>query len=259
MKRYFTVYLVIVMTLALLLCGCESGQIDRTKELEKVMDTCDSKWSQAFPTGSTGFEQTADFIAGWGGNAGLEVTKNAEHYLVLTNPATKGMKKTPSVTLALTVDPTDLRDSVPLLSLGMTSVLGPVEHGRIRLIVAEATEKEYPGADAVSSKYLKCDHFIDLNKGGSNMVYTAGPMSAEGRLSCNAGRTKPEYTNAFKISIQIPEDIDPYSLTGSILCRTRSMCWGICWPLPRAPAGYSRSPPSSPRTTGSISLPKHRL
>lgn len=211
MRRFLSVFIIIIMGLSLILCGCESGQIDRGKELKNVMDTCDSKWSQAFPTGTASFPQVADYIAGWGGNAGLEVTKNAEHYIVLTNPATKGQKKTPSVTMCISLDPVKLRDSFKLLSLGMTSILGPVEHGRIRLIVAEDSEHGYPGAESINSKYLKCDHFVYIYKGSSGMVYTAGPMSAQGKLSCKAGRTSPKYENAFRISIQIPSTLNPYN------------------------------------------------
>ena len=211
MKRFLSFFVITTMFLTLILCGCDSGQIDRGKELKQAMDTCDNKWSQSFPAGTATFDQVADYIAGWGGNAGLDVTKKAEHYIVLTNPSTKGQKKTPSVTMALSVDPAHLRDNVPLISLGMTSVLGPMEHGKIRLIVMEDSEETPLGAESVAGKYLKCDHFIWLAKGGNAMVYTAGPMSAEGKLSCKAGRTSPEYTNAFKISIHIPEHLNPYS------------------------------------------------
>ena len=210
MKRFFLVFVSMIITVGLLLGGCSSKQIDRGKELKQAMDTCDSKWSQSFPEGSASFKQVADYIAGWGENAGLEVTKKSDHYIVLTNKATKGYKKAPSVTLAVNVDPAALRDSVSRLSLGMTSLLGPIRHGRISLIVTEAAGETYPGADSISGKYLDCDHFIYLYSGGSAMVYTSGPMSARCELSCDAPRVKPSYDNAYKIRIRIPETADAY-------------------------------------------------
>ncbi len=211
MKRFLFVFVLICIVIATVLCGCEPQQIDRGSELKQVMDTCDSKWSQAFPTGTATFDQISDYIAGWGGNAGLDVTKKSEHYLVLTNPATKGKKKVPSVALCVSVDPSHLRDCVSLLSLGMTNALGPMEHGKIRLIVTESNEDGFPGADSISSKYMNCDHFIHLYRGSSAMVYTAGPMSALGTMSFHAPRKSPSYSNAYKIHLTIPENIDPYS------------------------------------------------
>ncbi len=215
MKRFFPVLFALMMTLTLILSGCGEQQIDRSKELQQVMDTCDSQWTQTFPDGTATFSQIADFAAGWGENAGLKITKKTDHYIVLTNSSTKGQKKSPNVTVYLSVDPQSLRGSVPKLSLGLSSLLGPVKHGRIRLIIAEAGEEDYPGAEALSSKYMKCDHFIYLYDGGSAAVYTAGPMTAQGNLSCNAARKSPDYDNAYRISIKIPEQIDPYSFDKS--------------------------------------------
>lgn len=210
MRRFLSLFVCLTVFCSIFLWGCSSNQIDRGKELKDVMETCDSKWSQAFPTGSATFEQVEDYIAGWGGNAGLDITKTAEHYIVLTNKAVKGQKKAPSLTVALSVDPTRLRDNVKLLSLGMTSLLGPVKHGKLRLIVMEATENSCPGAESVSKKYMNTDHYIYLYKGSSAMVYTAGSLTAEGQMGCKATRKKPSYTNAYEISIRIPSTLDPY-------------------------------------------------
>lgn len=211
MKRFLPIFFILILCLCCGVCGCGEQQIDRGKELQKAMDTCDTKWSQAFPEGTATFEQIADFIAGWGGNAGMKVTKKTEDYIVLTNAATRGQKKSPTVTTALSIDPSHLRDNVPLLSLGMTSLLGPAEHGRLRLIVMEGYEDDYPGAGDLPGKYMDCDHFIYLYRGGSNAVYTAGPMTAAGNMTCRASRKASSFDNAFRITVHIPETIDPYS------------------------------------------------
>ena len=62
MRRYIAFFIVFIMLLGVFLCGCSSDQIDRNKELKQVMDTCDSKWSQAFPTGTATFEQAASLM-----------------------------------------------------------------------------------------------------------------------------------------------------------------------------------------------------
>lgn len=210
MRRFFTVFITMILLSGVFLFGCSEEQIDRGKELRPVMETCDSKWTLDFPDGTASFKQLADYIARWGDNAGLDITKKADHYMVLTNPATKGMKKEPSVTLSVSVDPSMLRTDGPQLSLGMASVLGPLQHGRLRLIITEVSDELYPGAEELDPKYLKCDHFIDLCTGSSDMIYTAGPMHSTGLLTCGAKRTSPEYGNAFRISIHIPDEIDPY-------------------------------------------------
>lgn len=211
MRRWLVFLVAIIMTLSVFLGGCSGGQIDRGQELEQAMSICESKWSQSFPDGKASFEQIADFIADWGSNAGLEVTKKSKHYLVLTNAATSGQKKTPSVTFCVSVDPSKLRDCVPMVSLGMVSALGPLSHGRLRLIVTETAEDSYPGADAVKSKYLKSDHTVYLYKGSSGRVYTAGPMSEDCVLSCKAARTNTSFDNAYEISVSIPAGADPYT------------------------------------------------
>ena len=195
---------------SLFLCSCSEEQIDRGQELRPVMETCDSKLTLDFPGGTATFKQVADYMGRWAENAGLDVTKKADHYIVLTNPATRGMKKEPSVTMSVALDPSDLRGDGPQVSLGMASLLGPLQHGRLRLIVTEATDNLYPGAEELNPKYLKCDHFINLCQGGSDAIYTAGPMISTGTLTCSARKTAPEYGNAFRISIHIPDGIDPY-------------------------------------------------
>lgn len=210
MRRFFTVFITLILLSGFFLFGCSEEQIDRGKELRPVMETCDSKWTLDFPDGTASFKQVADYIARWGENAGLKITKKADHYIVLTNPATNGMKKEPSVTLSVSVDPAKLRSDGPQLSLGMASVLGPLQHGRLRLIITETSDQLYPGAEELAPKYLKCDHFINLCMSNSDKIYTAGPMSSTGLLTCAAKRISPEYTNAFRISIHIPDGIDPY-------------------------------------------------
>lgn len=211
MKRFFFVCASLCILLTILLCGCGEEQPDRGEELRAAMKSSDSTLSQAFPEGTAAsFSQIADFIAGWGGSTGLDVTKIEDHYVVLTNPATKGQKKTPTVTTVVAMNPDDINAGVSQLSLGMSSVLGPADHGRLRLIVTEASDNVYPGAEEVSGKYLDCDHLICLYGGGSASVYTAGPMSAKGTLTCSAGRKKPSYDNAFTIRLSIPDRLDPY-------------------------------------------------
>lgn len=214
MKRFLTVFIIMALALAFFLCGCGEEEVDRSQELKDTMSQCDAAWDESFPSDSESeisFTKIADHIAVWCANNGLEVTEKADHYVVLTNSATKGKKDAPSFTICCPVDPAELDDTKSQLSLAMTGVLGPKDHGRLRLIVTESLDGEYPGAEQLDSKYKDCDHFIYLYKGGSDSVYTAGPLSSECRLSCDSDRTEPSYTNAYKITVSIPDHLDPYT------------------------------------------------
>ena len=212
MKRFLSTMICLMLFLTLILCGCgETSQVDRDKELKEIMSALGSRWEESFPDGVLSFRQIEDYIADWCDDEDIEVTKRTDHYIVLTSEATKGQKKTPSVTFACTMDPDDPDSGVHTLSLGMASLLGPLQHGRIRLIVTESSGDKFPGASTLDSESLDCAHCIHLYPGSSAMVYTAGALSSVCKLSAGAKRVRPSYTNAYKIKVAIPENADPYN------------------------------------------------
>ncbi len=212
MKRFLSCMTCLMLFLTLMLCGCgEEPQVDRDKELKEIMTACDSRWEEAFPDEILSFRQIEDYLADWSRDEGIEVTKRTDHYIVLTSEATKGQKETPSVTFVCSMDPANPDSGAETLSLGMTSLLGPLQHGPIRLIVTEATADRFPGAVTLDSKYLDCAHCIRLYPGSSDMVYTAGALSSVCRLTAKIKRADPSYTNAFRIRVMVPENADPYT------------------------------------------------
>lgn len=212
MKRFFALFSAVLIASTLLFSGCGDGEIDRYKELQSAMKSNDMELSAAFLENASSFAEVSEFLKKWAGNAGFEVAADKDHYLVLKNPATEGMEDYPATTLQCNVDPLRIRQDSDLLSLAMASLLGPVMHGTIRLIVTENDESNlFEGANTLKKKNITDRHMIHLELGNSAMAYTQGPIAMSANLHCKAPRREPEYTSAYKITMTIPEKSSPYA------------------------------------------------
>ncbi|MBQ6401188.1 MAG: hypothetical protein IJI20_02765 [Firmicutes bacterium] len=212
MKRFFLLTAALCLVLTLILAGCTTGEVDRYKELQSAMKSNDMELSAAFLESASSFADVSAFLKIWAANADLEVSSDKEHYIVIKNPATDGWKDKPTTTLQCHVDPAHIRQDLDLLSLSMACLLGPLEHGKITLMVTEDDEEDlFGGAKTVKKKSLKKKHLIHLELDDSAMVYTLGAVAATGHMSCKAGRTEPEYTEAYRITMTIPRHADPFT------------------------------------------------
>ncbi len=211
MPRFLPVFLLILLSVGIILGGCTEGEVDRNKELQAAMKSNDVELSAAFLENASSFKQVSDFLEQWAANAGLEVSSTHDHYIILRNPATEGYGDVPTTTLQCRVNPEKIRSDSKLLSLSMACLLGPVQHGKITLMVTEGGEDDdYVGAETVKKKSLKEKHLIHLEMGGSAMVYVSGAQAMTGNMSCDAPATEPKYTQAYRITCTIPDGADPY-------------------------------------------------
>ncbi len=212
MKRFSAICIPIIMILGLFLSGCSGSELDRGKELQSAMKRNDIDLSAAFLENAASFQDVSAFIKEWAGNAGLEIAAERDHYIIVRNPATDGFEDQEATTLQCHVDPVHIRKDLDLLSLSMACLLGPVQHGTIRLIVTENDEMDnFIGAQSLRTKSITDRHFIHMELGKSAMVYTSGSTYMPATLNCSAPRKKPEYTNAYTIDFTIPKRLNPYA------------------------------------------------
>lgn len=212
MRRFLPFLITIVMILGLCLGGCGSPEADRSKELQSAMKDHDKALSAYFTDETTTFSRLSEFLKEWAGTVGLEVVSDKDHYLILRNPATEGMEDEKSTTLQCSVDPLNIHTDSLLLSTAMSALLGPLQHGKIDLIVTQADENtnHYPGAQDLGKKNLKKKRLIHLEMGSSAMVYTSGALAMNSTISCKAKKQDAEYTKAYIITMTIPQGCRPF-------------------------------------------------
>ena len=94
MRRFFIAMVtVVLMTSAVFLSGCSLGTPDRETELKDTLSDTYSELNSTF-SGNTGkYPLVAEYLTSWAKSNDLTVKENAEHYMVIVNPATKGCGK----------------------------------------------------------------------------------------------------------------------------------------------------------------------
>ena len=126
MRRFFIAMVtVVLMTSAVFLSGCSLGTPDRETELKDTLSDTYSELNSTF-SGNTGkYPLVAEYLTSWAKSNDLTVKENAEHYMVIVNPATKGCGKKESTVLECAVKTGDFDNSMQPLAVSMTALLGP--------------------------------------------------------------------------------------------------------------------------------------
>ena len=210
MKRFFAIIVSLIIVVCITLTGCNS-EIDRDKELQNVLKSTNAELSNTFAGPECDFALITEYLSSWAKASGTQVRKVTEDYIVLDNPATKGNKKKALTVLQCSVDTEDVVASLDGLATSLTSFLGPLEHGPIRLIVTAHADRNFYGAKAVPAGYLKNAHVINLNSETSEKVYLSSYKCTNAVISGELSKRAPKYAQAYKITMTIPEYTDPFS------------------------------------------------
>ncbi|NLD18795.1 MAG: aminoacyl-histidine dipeptidase [Clostridiales bacterium] len=213
MKRFFILGISCVLVLTLFLSSCSLSVVDREKELKDALDTVYGNLNSTFSEETGEFNLITEYIKSWAKGSTIEITENSDHYMVLTNPATGGFENKESVTMQCSVLNDDFNNSMETLSIGLSALLGPNEHGNISLIITEQKTGERIGAAAVNPKYLQCDNFINLEYDTNNSLFTSGAKSLTGTAISSITTTAPKYTNAYLITMSIRDYTDPFNFS----------------------------------------------
>ena len=218
MKRNLSIIIRIAVAVCMLAAlfsftGCGETETDRNSDLIEQMKTFYSELDQKFPDKEAvySFSEVEQYLSDWGELEGLDVRSVKDHYMIISNHASKSHEDDDFNVIQCTVDTENIRGDLHELSLCMAALLGPVQHGRIKLIVTESQGNRFPGAADLKKKSIKGDHFIQLKETKKNLVYTKGPLEATCKLTRDEDTVSPEYTNAFLITFSISQHYaDPY-------------------------------------------------
>ncbi|MDD6310584.1 MAG: hypothetical protein PUB09_01440 [Firmicutes bacterium] len=208
--RLLPLLIIVVMTISLTMSGC-SADINRDQELKEAHDNIYKEVTETFNQESLDFTLLSEYLESWAINCDMEVDENADHYIVITNPATEDCKKEESTALQCSVDTNNCENSLYVLSSGMTALLGPLKHGDISLIVTEIADGQRIGAQSLLAKHLKKDNVIGLINASNQSVYTEGAYGASGTITAKAKKVSPKYSECYTITMAMPEYTDPYS------------------------------------------------
>lgn len=211
MKKFFVFFTACVMMLSLVLSGCGSAEADRQEELNDSLEKTYEELTATF-SGETGeYELVSEYLQSWASKNDITISANESTYMVLKNPATEGSEDADDTTLQCAIDTSSFSRSLQSLSISLTALLGPLEHGDITLLITETTDGEYKGAAAVNGKYLDNDNFINIEQNDDIELYTAGSYASSAAMTTDIPESEPYYGNAYTITMKISGYHDPFN------------------------------------------------
>lgn len=211
MKKFFVFFVAFTLMLSTVLAGCGSADADRQEELNDSLEKTYEELSATF-SGETGeYELIAEYLQSWASKNDITIAANEKSYMILNNPATEGSEDADGTVLQCTVDTNSFSRSLQSLSISLTALLGPLEHGDITLLITETTDGEYKGASAVNGKYLNNDNFINIEQNDDIELYTAGAYASSAAMTTDIPESEPYYGNAYTITMKISGYHDPFN------------------------------------------------
>lgn len=209
MKRILLFFISFTVFASLLLSGC--GEINRDNELKGVMGSIEDDLSDAFAEDTCEYGLFSDYIQSWAEASNVDVIYKGKSSTVILNEASPGCSKEPSTVLLCNLNTSSMSSSFKVLSTAMTSLIGPIRHGDISLVITEYSDGRYIGIDEVPVKYLKSDRLINLQASGSDTIITSGSNNAVASFRKSGSLSQPHYTNAYEITFSMSEYTDPYN------------------------------------------------
>ncbi|MDO4486477.1 MAG: hypothetical protein Q4C46_07820 [Bacillota bacterium] len=211
MKKFFLLIISIMLIASLFLTGCGLEEIDREKELKSALETTAEELQSNFSGSDGDYSLISEYLKSWAKKNSITVNKSADTYMVLTNPATEGSEDKETTMLHCQINTSDLSNSLRTLSVALTSLMGPDNHGDIALTITENDDGHFTGAEALASKYTDYDNFINLKYGEESLLITDGCYSMTGTMTASTDTSSPEYPNAYKITMTTTTYSDPFN------------------------------------------------
>lgn len=209
MKRILPLFISFIFVATMFLSGC--GELNRENELKEILEANEDSLGDTFTEEECDYSLFSDYIKSWAKGNKLEISYKGKHSTVLDNPATEGCGKEPSTVLLCSFNTGNVQPCLKALATGMTSLLGPEEHGDISLVIAEFNKGQYLGVNEIPDKYLSADNLINLQTLSSDSILTSGPNNGISSFTKKDKAAPPKYANAYEITMSMPEYTDPYS------------------------------------------------
>lgn len=210
MKKFFLLIIPIILLSTLFLSGCGLEKLDRKEELKVALETTSDELQSNFSGSEGEYSLVSEYLKSWANKNKITISKTTNSYMLMTNPATKGCNDKESTLLQCQINTKDFSNSLQTLSVALTALMGPENHGDIALIVTENNAGHLTGAAAINPKYLKYDNFINLKYGEASRLYTDGAYSMKGTMTSDITTATPSYKNAYKITMKTTGYSDPF-------------------------------------------------
>lgn len=209
MKRFFVLFIPLIMIICVFFSGCSLAEADRSKELDNLLEFTYKNLSETFAKNSCAFSSITEYLSLWAENCDISITDSSDSYIVLTNASTNDSNDTTA--MHCFVDTDDPDKSLEPLAIGITALLGPEQHGSISLIVTEKNNGEMKGANAIPSRHCNYKNFINLHYSSDVKLLTSGAYEMIGNMTSDISMVSPAYSHAFAITMKIPEYTDPFT------------------------------------------------
>ena len=125
MKRIIALAASAAMACTMFLTGCSMSEDSIENQLKSSLDETYQTLVDTFSDSGSKFSMVEEYIKSWAKTNEIEVSKLDDHYMVLTNKATKNAGKSESVALQCSVNTSDIASANQPLAVGLTSLLGP--------------------------------------------------------------------------------------------------------------------------------------
>lgn len=238
MRRFFPILLLsALIAVFLLFTGC-SGQEDDAKltikesintnyeallqkagiNEEKEDDTSsESDQTDSENTITADFKTIASFISDWAKENDIKVKSSNDKYLVLSKAASPNHEDSESFTFHCNIcldSQEEAEDSMETAAVAMTALYSSQEHGNLKAVFTLEKEGNAVGAEALGDTYLKDDNFISLRRSGKTCIYNSVAASSNMTASKKLTMTSPQYTKAYKITLEGTPYKSPYKYRG---------------------------------------------
>lgn len=209
MRRVIPFIISITMLSVLLLSGC--GEVNRDNELKEMLNANEDSLEDAITEDNCDFELFAEYMKSWAKSSGVNFKFKGNHSIAVINDATPGFEEEPSVTLLCNFCTSDTQSSTQTVAMASTALLGPVNHGRITLIITENKDGRHMGIDEVPNRFISSDYLINLQTSSSDTILVSGPKNAACSFRMKGTTETPRYAEAYEIRMSMPKYTDPYN------------------------------------------------
>ena len=93
MRRFFITIVILTLLSMIFLSSCSVGEASREEELRDTLKTTYDELNSTFSGDDGKYSLVSEYLYSWAKKNDLEVAENAQNYMVITNPATKGYEK----------------------------------------------------------------------------------------------------------------------------------------------------------------------
>ena len=209
MRRVIPFIISITMLSVLLFSGC--GEVNRDNELKEMLNANEDSLEDTITEDTCDFEMFSDYMKTWAKSSDVNLAFRGSHSLAIVNDATQGCENEPSVTLLCSFCTTDTQSSIQTVATASTALLGPVDHGKITLIITENNDGRHMGINEVPNRFIASDYLINLQTSSSDTILVSGPKNAVCSFRMNGSTEAPRYAKAYEIKMTMPKYTDPYN------------------------------------------------